>query len=193
MTYDCFSAVHCLPSDSKSTFAQVGDSNWNGAYLMAAWILRQFPMTNHHWYSFCKCLNDIWRITIYDLRKCLLCTFAQVSLAQLCKITCDFNTGLTMWIHSWFDSYFYRGENKFSIVWKHPLIKSVCFPFSFHLILFGSSLCIFCTLLMILMSDQLYEITLNNIFMILMYTHLCEITHDFIPTVLAVHTRFHRS
>ena len=150
-------------------------------------------MTNHHWYSFCKCLNDIWRITIYDLRKCLLCTFAQVSLAQLCKITCDFNTGLTMWIHSWFDSYFSRGENMFSIVWKHPLIKSVCFPFSFHLILFGSSLCIFCTLLMILMSDQLYEITLNNIFMILMYTHLCEITHDFIPTVLAVHTRFHRS
>ena len=140
-------------------------------------------------FFFCKCLIDLWCITLYDLRRCLVSTFFKVRSTEQNY----FNTGLTKRIHSWFDAYFSRGENMFSIVWKHPLIKSVCFPFSFHLILFGSSLCIFCTLLMILMSDQLYEITLNNIFMILMYTHLCEITHDFIPTVLAVHTRFHRS
>ena len=29
--------------------------------------------------------------------------------------------------------------------------------------------------------------------MISTYTQSCEITHDFIPTILAVHTRFHRS
>ena len=49
------------------------------------------------------------------------------------------------------------------------------------------------------MPDQLCENTPNNdsqrtpnnIFMILMCAQSCEITYDFIPTIHAVHTRFH--
>ena len=54
---------------------------------------------------------DLWCITLYDLRKCLVSTFVKVRSTEQNY----FNTELTKRIHSWFDAYFSRCENMFSI------------------------------------------------------------------------------